>query len=249
MCAPRISPTTRNSIDRSIVNDPKTVPMGPVAPIVLSQDDDLLAISKTAGIPVQPDLTGDRDLLTSLREQFNEPGIGLVHRLDRPVSGVVLFARNAKALADLSGQFQDRKVVKVYWAIVEGAMDTVVLDHVIEHDPHHHKARIGAAFSSGKQARIAVRMLTKGDRYTLVEVVPEGGAFHQIRAQLGAAGHPIKGDVKYGARRGEKDRSIALHARSITFDHPTTGERVTQSAPAPAPTLWQALIDRMRTGG
>ncbi len=231
------------------MNDLDAGAMVPFVPVVLSLDADVLVVNKAAGNPVQPDPTGDPDLLTLLREHFKQPELGLVHRLDRPVSGVVLFARNAKALADLSEQFHGRTVVKIYWAIVEGAMGTMVLDHVIEHDPHHHKARIGAGSTSGKQARITVGMLAVGDRYTLVEVVPDGGAFHQIRAQLAAAGHPIKGDVKYGARRGEKDRSIALHARSITFDHPATGERVTHAAPPPVSPLWQALIDRMGTLG
>lgn len=250
MCAPRISRTTRSSIDPGPkVDDLQAGATDIIVPVILSQDADVLVVHKAAGTPVQTDATGDLDLLTRLRQQFKEPGIGLVHRLDRPVSGVVLFSRNAKSLTNLSDQFQDRQVVKVYWAIVEGAMKTMVLDHMIEHDAYHHKARIGAASSSGKQARTAVRMMAQGDRYTLVEVIPEGGAFHQIRAQLGAAGHSIKGDVKYGARRGEKDRSIALHARSVTFDHPTTGERVTRSAPPPVLPLWQALIDRMGTRG
>jgi len=216
--------------------------MAPIPLVILWQDDDVLVVNKAAGIPVQPDPTGDPDLLSMIREQLREPGIGLVHRLDRPVSGAVLFSRTGRALAHLNDQFHDRTISKTYWAIVEGAMSTVVLDHVIEHDVHHHKARVGSGLSSGKQARISVSTIATGERYSLVEVVPDGGAFHQIRVQLSASGHPIKGDVKYGARRGEKDRSISLHARSIVFKLPDPGQHITVSAPAPSSGIWQALL-------
>ncbi|MBX2972350.1 MAG: RluA family pseudouridine synthase [Flavobacteriales bacterium] len=209
---------------------------------ILWSDDELLAAYKPGGVPVQPDPTGDADLLSLLRAQRNEPGLQLTHRLDRPVSGVVLFGRTPAATASLNEQFRQREVHKVYWAIVEGRVaDPVVLEGVVERDGRHRKSRVKQGGDAEATARLLVTPLRQGDRYTLLEVVPEGGAFHQIRAQLSAAGYPIKGDVKYGARRGEKDRSILLHARSITFAQPSTGTRITVVVPVPEGSLWRAL--------
>lgn len=209
---------------------------------IIWADDALLAVWKPPGMPVQPDPTGDRDLLAGLRDQLREPGLQLTHRLDRPVSGVVLFGRTPPATAALNEQFRERTVRKVYWAVVEGRMVGVrVLEGVVERNARTKKARVHRGGGEEATARLHVSVLALGDRYTLLEVVPDGGAFHQIRAQLAAAGWPIKGDVKYGARRGEKDRSILLHARSITFAHPTTSEFITLVAPVPEGALWQAL--------
>ncbi len=210
---------------------------------IIVEDASFVILEKPAGIPAQPDNTGDMDLLSMIREQLKDPGIGLVHRLDRPVSGVMVFARNEAALADLNRQFQERTVRKVYWAIVEGAFPVAkVLENLIEHDAFHKKARVGAGIAhDARTVRISVKPLAVGDRYSLVEVIPEGGAFHQIRVQLSAAGHPIKGDVKYGARRGEKDRSIALHSRAIDLDHPVSGIRLSYTANTPSAPLWKML--------
>lgn len=211
---------------------------------VLFKDAWCIAVWKPAGVPVQPDTTGDRDLLSMMRSDLREPAVQLVHRIDRPVSGVVLFARDADALPALHAIFRDRGVEKIYWAIVEGKVDqpeAIVLEHTLQHDAQAHKARV-MEVPSRSPSRSRVRSISNGDRYTLVEVMPVGGAFHQIRAQLAAWGHPIKGDVKYGARRGEKDRSIALHARSICFKHPITHAEVRIEAPAPSSALWPSLL-------
>lgn len=209
---------------------------------ILWSQDDLLAVWKPSGIPVQPDPTGDVDLLSLLQAQFNGQRFFVTHRLDRPVSGVVLVARSSKAAEHLNEQFRQRTVRKVYWAIVEGeVVASTTLEGSIQRDGRAHKARVVRSDGTMAKARLSVEPIAKGDRYTLLNVVPEGGAFHQIRAQLGAAGWPIKGDVKYGARRGEKDRSIALHARSIAFISPSTGEVVVVDAPAPEASLWNAL--------
>jgi 23S rRNA pseudouridine1911/1915/1917 synthase len=214
-----------------------------VGPVVLARNDRFVVLAKPAGMPSQPDRTGDPDLLSWVRNECRIATAGPVHRLDRPVSGVMLFACTGEALAVLNAQFNERTIGKTYWAIVEGAVDGIsVLENTIMHDAKRKKARIDIG-EDAKQALLHVRALVKGDRYTLVEVKPDGGAFHQIRAQLGAAGHAIKGDVKYGARRGEKDRSIALHARSIEFNDPMSGERVGYSAPAPSTPLWAKLIE------
>jgi 23S rRNA pseudouridine1911/1915/1917 synthase len=214
---------------------------------ILWSDQDVLAVYKPAGVPVQPDPTGDPDLLSSLRTACNEPSIGLVHRLDRPVSGVMLFSRNEKATATLSAQFRERLVKKTYWAIVEGRFpEDRTLEHVLVHDAKAHKARVkGSTPPDDDVATLHVHVLVQGDRYSLLELTPVGGAFHQIRVQLAAAGFPIKGDVKYGARRGEKDRSIALHARSITFSLPVNNIDQSCQADPPESTIWQVFMAQL----
>ncbi len=215
---------------------------------ILWSDDEVLAVLKPGAVPVQSDQTRDPDLHSLVREQQREAGLQLTHRLDRPVSGVVLFARTAGATAALNEQFRERTVHKVYWAIVEGLVgEAMVLHGSLQHDVPLRKARVVQAGVGEATGRLQVTPLKQGDRYTLVEVVPEGGAFHQIRAQLSTAGHPIKGDVKYGARRGEKDRSIFLHARSITFRRPLGGTSVTVVAPVPEGPLWHALAGAFTT--
>jgi 23S rRNA pseudouridine1911/1915/1917 synthase len=224
------------------------VPMAE-APIVFLYADEFLCVAhKPAGMPVQPDPTGDPDLLTVLCRQLTEPALGLVHRLDRPVSGAVLFAHDAPTLAALNTLFRERGIDKCYWAIVEGRMEgEQLLEHHLTHDGKAKRARVAKEVeASDEAARLHVKPLAAGDRYTLLELRPEGGAFHQIRAQLAAAGHPIKGDVKYGARRGERDRSIALHARSLTFHHPATDRLIAVEAPPPEDPLWKALRALMR---
>jgi len=202
----------------------------------------VVAALKPAGIPVQPDPTGDPDLLSLLRRQLNEPELHLVHRLDRPVSGVVLFGRTRQATEGLNSQFRHRSVHKVYWAIVEGRVEGPrELYGVLRRDPRRRKATVLTDVEQGAGGVLRVRPLNLGERYTLLEVEPEGGAFHQIRAQLSAAGWPIKGDVKYGARRGERDRSIHLHAFAITFGHPATGVPMVVEAPVPMSGLWTTL--------
>ncbi|MBP6313688.1 MAG: RluA family pseudouridine synthase [Flavobacteriales bacterium] len=213
--------------------------------LVLLYEDAFLCVAlKPAGMPVQQDLSGDRSLLEVLQAHYDDSTIGLVHRLDRPVSGVVVFARDAENLAALNGIFRDRQVDKVYWAVVEGAFkEQCTLQHRLMHDQKMKRAKeTSAKDPDGADALLDVKPLKVGDRYTLLEVRPAGGAFHQIRAQLALAGHPIKGDVKYGARRGEKDRSIMLHARSLAFQHPMTDAPVLVEAPAPDGTLWKALL-------
>ena len=216
---------------------------------VVHEDPYLIVVDKPAGLPAQPDQTGDPDLLGLLRAHTALPDLELVHRIDRPVSGLVLFAKDADTLRIMNGMFKERAVRKTYWAIVTDrpkGTDWITLEDVLEHDTRTKRSRVVVNGSGPKTiSRLRFRALSMGDRYTLVEVEPEGGAFHQIRVQLGAHGHPIKGDVKYGARRGEKDRSIALHARSLAFEHPVTGRELCVEAPAPEGSLWKALLDRI----
>ncbi len=217
---------------------------------ILLLDEYLCVANKPVGMPVQADPTGTPSLLERLAEQLGDRTLGLVHRLDRPVSGAVLLARDPDVLRDLNTQFREREVEKCYWAIVEGAPvlkgteEWQVLEHRLEHDGRAKRARIAetAGNEEGAIALLRFKVLTKGERLTLLEVRPEGGAFHQIRAQLAAEGTPIRGDVKYGARRGEKDRSIALHARSLAFVHPIDGRKMEVSAPAPSTQVWRAML-------
>jgi 23S rRNA pseudouridine1911/1915/1917 synthase len=220
-----------------------------LGPHVLHADAHLCAVCKPAGMPVQPDPTGDVDLQQWVRDILADGDLTLAHRLDRPVSGVVLLARNAEALRKVNALFRDRQVSKTYLAIVEGQVQEdddkgpVLVEHVLRHDTTRKRTRVLSAVKEGATAsRLRYWVLARGDRYTLLRVVPEGGVFHQIRAQLAAAGHPIKGDVKYGARRGGKDRSIALHAHTLSFVHPTTGADLLLTAPPPDAPIWTALL-------
>lgn len=222
---------------------------------ILLLDEYLCVAYKPAGMPVQPDQTGTPSLLERLAEQLGDRDLGLVHRLDRPVSGAVLVARDQDVLRDLNAQFREREVEKGYWAIVEGAPvlkgseQWQVLEHRLVHDGRAKRSRVEElATEAVGSSVLRFKVLAKGERLTLLEVRPEGGAFHQIRAQLAAAGTPIRGDVKYGARRGEKDRSIALHARSLAFVHPMDGKPVEVLAPAPSTQVWRAMLGLVEGG-
>jgi 23S rRNA pseudouridine1911/1915/1917 synthase len=211
----------------------------------LYSDAYLLAVNKPGGMPVQPDPTGDMSLFQLVQTGPPErPDAGMPHRVDRPVSGVVLFTLTADALAAMSALFAEQRVHKVYWAVVEGTPgEKGSWMHRLTHDAHAHKARV-VEVPEGHPCITHYRRLAQGDRYALLELIPEGGRFHQLRAQCAAAGHSIKGDVKYGARRGEADRTIGLHARSITFEHPFTGKQVVVEAPPPSSPLWKALLEK-----
>lgn len=214
-------------------------------------DEVLVIAHKPAGMPAQPDPSGDPDLLAWVRSTLGDPQVELVNRIDRPVSGLVLLARRADILVELNRALRDREMTKTYRALVEGRVqlpaEGIVLEHHLVHDTHVHRARVNTDDQrTDAPSRLQVRTITLGDRYSLVEVRPEGGAFHQLRAQLSAWGHPIKGDVKYGARRGERGadgpaRSIALHAHALAFKHPVTGLVLSVEAPFPEGRLWRAL--------
>jgi 23S rRNA pseudouridine1911/1915/1917 synthase len=214
---------------------------------VLWQDEHLLVIDKPAGVPAQPDTTGDPDVLTLLAGQLGVPPLSPVHRLDRPVSGAMVVALRPEAKRALDAAFRERRVEKWYWAIVEDKAgrelgERLELHHLLQHDTRRKRAVVvPAAATDDRAAVLRIVVLARGEHYTLLEVRPLGGAFHQIRAQLAAAGMPIKGDVKYGARRGEPDRSIALHARGLRFTHPVLGGEFAVEAPAPEKPLWRAL--------
>lgn len=209
---------------------------------ILHEDNHCLAVNKPARLLTMGDATGEQTLLELAKEyvkrKYDKPGavfLGVVHRLDRPVSGVVLFARTSKAAARLSEQFRVRTVEKVYRAIVEGVppeRDAVLQDWLWK-DPGRNVTQVVREGTPGaQQAALAIKRLrTKGSR-SLVEVRPVTGRSHQIRVQLGSRGWPILGDFKYGSTH-RLDGSIALHASSLTFQHPTTKERIVVRAAEP----------------
>jgi 23S rRNA pseudouridine1911/1915/1917 synthase len=208
---------------------------------VLYLDNHLLVVNKPAGLLTQEDRTGDPDLLTLgrafLKERFGKPGrvfLGLVHRLDRPVSGVVVLARTSKAAARLSAQFRQRTPEKRYLALVEGrcAGQGRLIDYLRKADRH---VRVVAPGTLGaQQATLSWEALGHDDGLSLVDVVLETGRPHQIRVQLARQGWPILGDFRYGASRELDGRNLALHCYRLCVDHPTLRERMCWTAPPPS---------------
>ncbi|MBP6184451.1 MAG: RNA pseudouridine synthase [Saprospiraceae bacterium] len=199
---------------------------------------------KPAGMPVQADKTGDKSLL-DLMEIYGHRTFFPVHRLDRPVSGLVILARTKSAAASLSRAFQEQEIEKIYLAVTAEKPNPPEgrLEHHIRSMEQQNKAILtDGTHPADRTAVLNYRCLASSDRYHLLEIKTEGGRFHQIRAQLAAIGCPIKGDVKYGARRGNKDRSIHLHAWKLSFKHPVSGEMLSFTAPLPADDpVWTAL--------
>lgn len=221
-------------------------------PLILWEDNHLLIVSKPAGMLVQGDITGDRCLKDWAEEdvarRFRKPGkafIGLPHRLDRPTSGLVVLAKTSKALARMNAVFSGRDIQKTYWAIVEGHVDPPNgrLVHHLVRDGKTKKSFVSQR-PDAQEAILRYQILEKGDRYSLVEIDLETGRHHQIRVQLQAIGHPIKGDLKYGSKRSNPDGGIHLHARRISFIHPVSQERIEVLAPLPEEALWRALASK-----
>lgn len=218
---------------------------------ILYEDNHLIVLNKLVGEIVQGDKTGDVPLTEKiksfLKEKYHKPGnvfCGLIHRLDRPVSGIIVFAKTSKALARMNQLLQTRDVEKTYWAVVEGK----VMDkegHLIHYLKKNEK--INKSFpvenksKGGLRAELTYHTIRHLENYTLLEVSLLTGRHHQIRAQLSAMGHPIQGDVKYGAKRNNADLSISLHARTLAFTHPVSKERIQITAPAPSEGVWKYL--------
>jgi 23S rRNA pseudouridine1911/1915/1917 synthase len=210
---------------------------------IVFEDNHLIAVNKLPGELVQGDITGDQPLLEKVREyirvKYEKPGnvfTGLIHRLDRPTSGLVVFARTSKSLARMNKLFEKRAVEKKYWAVVGGMPDKQEerLVHFLKKDQKRNKAMFFDSDKTGaKKAVLSYKVLKKIEHYTLLEVSLETGRHHQIRAQLSAIGHPIKGDLKYGFPRSNRDASICLHAKFLKFDHPVSGEEIVLNAPVP----------------
>ena len=222
---------------------------------VLYEDNHIIAVSKTCHKIVQGDKTGDTPLSEMvkayIKEKYQKPGevfLGVTHRLDRPTTGVVLFARTSKALTRLNAMFQSHELIrKTYWAIVEKndrllGDEVIRLEHFLWRNEKQNKSFVvKAGTKDAKRAVLSYRALAQSDRYTLLEINLETGRHHQIRCQLSAIGLPIKGDLKYGAKRSNPDGGISLHARKIEFVHPVSKLPISITAPIPDDTLWKAL--------
>ena len=217
---------------------------------VLYEDNHIIAVNKTCNEIVQGDKTGDTPLSeivkAYIKEKYNKPGevfLGVTHRLDRPTSGVVLFARTSKALTRLNDMFKSHEQIqKTYWAIVQGApkLPEARLENWLVRNEAQNKSYIAKpGAKEAKQAILSYKTLAKGENYTLLEVNLETGRHHQIRCQLAAIGCPIKGDLKYGAKRSNPDGGICLHARQIEFIHPVSKQDICITAPVPNDSLWQ----------
>ena len=229
---------------------------------VVYEDNHIIVVAKHSGEIVQGDKTGDEPLSETvkayLKEKYQKPGnvfLGVVHRLDRPVSGLVVFARTSKALTRLNKMFATGEVHKTYWAIVPnnreptndngyGLLDNgyCTLTHWLTRNEQQNKSYAhDHEVPNAKKAQLRYRVLARGDRYQLLEVELLTGRHHQIRCQLAAVGMPIKGDLKYGAPRSNPDGSISLLSRRIQFVHPVSGDNISLEAPLPDDPLWSAL--------
>ena len=217
---------------------------------VIFEDNHLIVINKRPGDIVQGDKTGDIPLSEVVKQyiaaKYNKPGavfLGVVHRLDRPTSGLVVFARTSKALARLNKMFAERETKKTYWAMVKTTPDPLEgrLEHYLLRNPKQNKSYAHSKpVPEAKRAVLNYRTLAQSDHYTLLEIDLETGRHHQIRCQLAAIGSPIKGDLKYGAQRSNPDGSIHLHARYLELVHPVQKELMTFVAPVPEEPLWQS---------
>ena len=217
---------------------------------VLYEDNHLIAVNKRSGDIVQGDKTGDQPLneivASFLKAKYNKPGdafVGTIHRIDRPVSGVVLFAKTSKALARMNAQFQDKEVQKTYWAVVKNQppqTSETVTHHLLRNRQKNKSFAYAHKFKDSKESSLKYEVIKKLDRYFLLEITPYTGRHHQIRVQLSTLGFPIKGDVKYGFDRTNPDASIHLHARKIVFAHPVTKEPLEIIAPTPDEVIWNA---------
>jgi 23S rRNA pseudouridine1911/1915/1917 synthase len=218
---------------------------------VVYEDNHIIIVNKQSGEIVQGDKTCDRPLSELVKDyikkKYAKPGavfLGVVHRLDRPVSGLVVFARTSKALTRLNKMFAEGEVRKTYWAIVKNAPREPVgtLEHwLVRNEKQNKSYAYPTEKPNAKKAILKYKVIGQSDHYTLLEVQLMTGRHHQIRCQLAAMGCPIKGDLKYGAPRSNPDGSISLLSRRVDFIHPVSKERITIEAPLPDDPLWHAF--------
>ncbi|MBQ7056827.1 MAG: RluA family pseudouridine synthase [Bacteroidaceae bacterium] len=218
---------------------------------VLYEDNHIIIVNKAPSEIVQGDKTGDVPLSemvkSYLKAKYDKPGnvfLGVTHRLDRPTSGIVLFAKTSKALTRLNTMFSQGQIRKTYHAIVSRMADTgaTTLTHWLTRNEQQNKSYAhDKEVKNSKKAILTYRTIGQGERYTLLEVELHTGRHHQIRCQLAATGHVIKGDLKYGAARSNPNGSISLHARTLAFEHPVSHEQVEVTAPYPADDIWERL--------
>ena len=220
--------------------------------LVLYEDNHIVIINKRIGDIVQGDKTGDIPLSEIVKqyigEKYQKKGnvfLGVVHRLDRPTSGIVIFARTSKALERLNKMLRDKLIQKTYWAIVKNnpSLNEATLTHYLKKNPKNNKSTVFSKEAEGsKKAILHYKLIKKLDNYYLLEIGLETGRHHQIRAQLSFIKCPIKGDLKYGAKRSNKDGGISLHAREIRFTHPVSKELIHIIADTPDEPVWNSCI-------
>lgn len=218
---------------------------------VIYEDNHVIVVSKTSSEIVQGDKTGDTPLSELvkqyLKEKYNKPGnvfVGVTHRLDRPVSGLVVFAKTSKALARLNDMFRNGEVHKTYWAICQNTPEQpeATLTHWLTRNEKQNKSyAYDKEVPSSKKAVLHYKVIGHSERYTLVEIELMTGRHHQIRCQLAKIGCPIKGDLKYGAKRSNPDGSISLLARMVEFVHPVSKEKIHAESDVPDDKLWREI--------
>ena len=215
---------------------------------VLYEDNHLIAVNKKSGDIVQGDKTGDTPLSDFVKEyikkKYNKPGevfLGTIHRLDRPTSGIILYARTSKALSRMNKQFRDKEVQKTYLAVVDNppSNNSGTLENYLQKNQKQNKSYV-TKNKDGKHAVLDYKLLKKLDNFYLMEIKPQTGRHHQIRVQLANIGCIIKGDLKYGSKRSNKDASIHLLAHKLEFTHPVKKENITIIAPSPKDSVWDA---------
>ena len=213
---------------------------------VLYEDNHLIAINKKSGDICQADKTGDIPLSEIVKEflknKYNKPGnvyLGTIHRIDRPTTGVIIYAKTSKALSRMNEKFRNNEISKTYWAIVKNKLpkQSDILENYLSKNNKKNKSFVTKE-KDGKYSKLNYKIIKSLDNYYQYEIKPETGRHHQIRVQLSNIGSPIKGDLKYGAKRSNKDGSICLHAREIIFKHPVTKEELKITAPTPQNKIW-----------
>ena len=222
---------------------------------VVYEDNHIIIVNKTASEIVQGDKTGDVPLSETvkqyLKEKYHKPGnvfIGVTHRLDRPVSGLVVFAKTSKALSRLNEMFKNSEVKKTYWVIVKqtpAETEGELVNYLVRNEKQNKSYAYDTEKPGSKKAILHYRLIARSDNYSLLEVDLKTGRHHQIRCQLAKMGCPIKGDLKYGFPRSNPDGSICLHARRVRFVHPVSKELIDVVAPVPADNLWRSLASSL----
>lgn len=218
---------------------------------VLYEDNHIIIVNKTVSEIVQGDKTGDKPLSEIvkdwIKEKYNKPGnvfCGVTHRLDRPVSGIVIFAKTSKALARLNAMFKDKEIKKTYWAIVKNKPkqeNGTLINYLVKNEKQNKSYAYDTEKPNSKKAILHYKLIAKSDKYNLLEIDLETGRHHQIRTQLANMGCVIKGDLKYGADRSNPDGGISLHAHKVSFIHPVSQELIEVTAPVPEDNLWKAF--------
>ena len=218
---------------------------------VIYEDNHVIVVNKRVGDIVQGDVTGDKPLSDVvkeyLKEKYNKPGavfLGVVHRLDRPTTGIVLFAKTSKALSRLNESFKNRETRKTYWAVVKSTADippATLVHYLVRNSQKNTSKAYDKEVPGSKKASLSYKVIKKLKNYLVLEIDLHTGRHHQIRAQLTAVGLPIKGDLKYGFNRSNPDGGIHLHARKLVLTHPVTKETLICTAPVPHDVIWDEM--------